>query len=44
VCQDRSPSLVLILSGAALAGHEHKWGDSTLQVKIGLVAVVAVLR
>jgi uncharacterized membrane protein len=34
---------VLILSGAALASHEHKWSDSTLQVKLGLVAVVAVL-
>jgi uncharacterized membrane protein len=34
---------VLILSGAALASHEHKWSDSTLQVKIGLVAVVAIL-
>jgi uncharacterized membrane protein len=35
--------VVLILSGAALASHEHKWGDSTLQVKIGLVALVGVL-
>ena len=34
---------VLILSGAALATHEHKWSDSTLQVKMALVAVVAVL-
>ena len=34
---------VLIVSGAALASHEHKWGDSTLQVKIGLVAVVLLL-
>jgi uncharacterized membrane protein len=34
---------VLILSGAALASHEHKWSDSTLQVKLGLVAAVAVL-
>jgi len=35
--------VVLIITGAALASHEHKWSDSTLQVKIGLVAVVAVL-
>ena len=34
---------VLIVTGVALASHEHTWGDSTLQVKIGLVAVVAVL-
>jgi xanthine/uracil/vitamin C permease (AzgA family) len=35
--------VVLIASGAALAGHEHKWGDSTLHVKMALVAVVGVL-
>jgi uncharacterized membrane protein len=34
---------VLILSGVALASHEHKWSDSTLQVKLGLVAVVLIL-
>jgi uncharacterized membrane protein len=34
---------VLIVTGAALASHEHRWGDSTLQVKMGLVAVVGVL-
>jgi uncharacterized membrane protein len=34
---------VLIVTGAALASHEHKWSDSTLQVKIGLVAVLLVL-
>ena len=34
---------VLILSGAALASHEHLWSDSTLHVKMGLVALVAVL-
>ena len=33
----------LIASGAALASHEHKWSDSTLQVKIGLVALVVIL-
>lgn len=35
--------VVLIASGAALASHEHRWGDSTLQVKMGLVALVIVL-
>jgi phosphatidylserine synthase len=34
---------VLIVTGVALASHEHKWSDSTLQVKLALVAVVAVL-
>jgi uncharacterized membrane protein len=34
---------VLILSGAALASHEHKWSDSTLHVKMGLVALVGIL-
>jgi uncharacterized membrane protein len=34
---------VLIVTGVALASHEHKWSDSTLQVKIGLVALVGVL-
>ena len=31
---------VLIVTGAAMAGHEHKWSDSTLQVKMGLVVLV----
>lgn len=34
---------VLILSGVAMATHYHRWGDSTLQVKLGLVVVVAIL-
>jgi uncharacterized membrane protein len=34
---------VLIISGAAMAAHYHRWGDSTLQVKLGLVVLVAVL-
>jgi uncharacterized membrane protein len=34
---------VLVLTGAAMASHYHRWSDSTLQVKLGLVAVVAVL-
>jgi putative copper export protein len=34
---------VLVASGAALASHHHRWGDSTLHVKLGLVVLVAVL-
>lgn len=34
---------VLIVTGVALASHEHKWSDSTLHVKIGLVAVLLAL-
>jgi uncharacterized membrane protein len=34
---------VLIATGAAMAGHLGKWGDSELQVKLALVAVVAGL-
>jgi uncharacterized membrane protein len=34
---------VLVLTGAAMAGHLHKWSDSTLQVKLGLVVLVGVL-
>jgi len=34
---------VLIITGAALAGHEHKWSDSTLHAKMALVALVGVL-
>jgi uncharacterized membrane protein len=34
---------VLVLTGTALASHYHRWSDSTLQVKLGLVVLVAVL-
>jgi putative copper export protein len=34
---------VLIATGVALASHEHRWGDSTLQVKLGLVGLVLAL-
>jgi uncharacterized membrane protein len=34
---------VLVATGAAMASHLHKWSDSTLQVKLGLVVVVGVL-
>jgi uncharacterized membrane protein len=35
--------LVLIGSGAAMATHYHRWSDSTLDVKLGLVALVILL-
>jgi uncharacterized membrane protein len=34
---------VLVATGAAMASHLNKWSDSTLQVKLGLVVLVAVL-
>jgi putative copper export protein len=34
---------VLVVTGAAMATHLHKWSDSTLQVKLGLVVVVGLL-
>jgi hypothetical protein len=34
---------VLVITGAAMASHSHRWSDSTLQVKLGLVVLVAVL-
>jgi uncharacterized membrane protein len=34
---------VLLVTGAAMASHLHKWSDSTLQVKLGLVVLVGVL-
>ena len=34
---------VLLAKGAAMAAHFHKWSDTTLQVKLGLVVVVAFL-
>ncbi|HWE34899.1 MAG TPA: hypothetical protein VG410_15510 [Solirubrobacteraceae bacterium] len=35
--------LALVITGAAMASHLHKWSDSTLQVKLGLVVLVGVL-
>ena len=32
-----------VVTGAAMAGHDHRWSDSSLQVKLGLVALVFVL-
>ena len=34
---------VLLATGAAMATHDHRWGDGTLQAKLGLVALTAVL-
>jgi putative copper export protein len=34
---------VLLATGVALATHEHRWGDSTLQVKLGLIVLVLAL-
>ena len=34
---------VLLATGAALASHFDLWGSGTLQVKLGLVALVAVM-
>jgi hypothetical protein len=35
--------VLLVITGAAMASHFHRWSDSTLQVKLGLVVVVAGL-
>jgi uncharacterized membrane protein len=35
--------LVLVITGVAMASHFHRWSDSTLQVKLGLVVVVGLL-
>jgi uncharacterized membrane protein len=35
--------LVLLATGVAMASHYHKWGNTNLQVKLGLVVVVAFL-
>jgi len=34
---------VLLATGAAMASHFHKWSNTNLQVKLGLVVVVALL-
>ncbi len=34
---------VLVVTGAAMASHQHRWSNSTLQVKLGLVVLVGVL-
>jgi putative copper export protein len=35
--------LVIVASGAAMASHFHRWGDSTLHWKIGLLVAVFIL-
>ena len=35
--------IALGATGAALAAHERRWGSSTLQLKIGLAALLAAL-
>ncbi len=35
--------VVLIGTGVAMASHLHRWGNSTLQVKLGLVVLVGLL-
>lgn len=32
--------LVLLVTGVAMASHEHKWHSSTLQVKLGLIVLI----
>ena len=34
---------VLLATGVALAGHLHRWGDGTLQLKLAIVGLAAVL-
>lgn len=34
---------LLVVTGAALASHYHRWSDSTLHVKLGLVVLLALL-
>jgi uncharacterized membrane protein len=34
---------VLLVTGSVMASNDDKWDDTTLQVKLGLVALVAVL-
>ncbi len=34
---------VLIVTGVAMASHGHRWGDSTLRIKLALVVLVVVL-
>jgi uncharacterized membrane protein len=35
--------VVLVATGSAMASHYHRWSDSTLQVKLGLVVLVVLL-
>src|SRR6202035_1284155 len=42
-CATLGASVVLLATGVAMASHLHRWSDSTLQVKLGLVVLVALL-
>jgi len=35
--------VVILATGAIMASHYHRWSDGTLQLKLGLVALVFVL-
>jgi uncharacterized membrane protein len=35
--------LVLVITGSLMASHYHRWGDEDLQIKLGLVVLVALL-
>jgi hypothetical protein len=35
--------LVLVITGSLMASHYHRWSDQDLQIKLGLVVLVAVL-
>lgn len=35
--------LVLVITGALMASHFHRWSDTDLQVKLGLVVLAGVL-
>lgn len=35
--------VVLLITGVAMASHFHLWGSETMQIKLGLVAVLIVL-
>ncbi|HEY7629991.1 MAG TPA: hypothetical protein VH817_04785 [Thermoleophilaceae bacterium] len=35
--------LVLVVTGALMASHFHRWGDSDLQIKLTLVVIVGLL-
>src|SRR5579859_4236845 len=34
---------VQVITGAAMATHNHQWGNSTLHIKLGLVVLVGLL-
>src|SRR5262249_31147639 len=34
---------VLVITGSMMASHDHRWSDSTLHIKLGLVVLVGVL-